>query len=221
MRVLVILASAALCAGAAWPSDLAVNPGPRGAAAPDEAEVDAGLELKYDTGTRSYLSISFYGADHWYGNGFDISQFSEYRGVMNIKVFSDPGWPQPGWNGFNVAIFDFVGSVPASILWGPKFVKPRRTTPGWCKFTVNWTLPAGNDRFVAAMEQYYDYPECDCFAQDDNPTSAGHSWQYFNDAWAPYGGNYGYKNLMVRVIVNNATVSVTPTSLGRVKSLYY
>jgi hypothetical protein len=70
------------------------------------------------------------------------------------------------------------------------------------------------------MEQYYDYPECDCFATDDNPTASGHSWQYVEDTWAHYGGNYGYKNIMLRVVVDSATVELTPTSLGRVKALY-
>jgi hypothetical protein len=221
MRMWAILALAALCAGVAWPADLAFDPGPVGAVAPGGDETDAGLELKYDTGTRSYLNVSFYGEDHWYGCDFDISQFSEYRGVTRIRVFSDPGWPQPGWDGFNVAIFEFVGTVPGSVLWGPKFIKPRRTTPGWVRCKVNWTLPAGNDRFVAAMEQYYDYPECDCFATDDNLTASGHSWQYVEDSWAYFGGNYGYKNIMLRVVVDNVTVRMTPTSLGRIKGLYY
>jgi len=220
MKVFTILASLALCAGAAWAGGLSFNPGPRGAVAPEGDEADTALELEYDTGTRQYLCVSFYGADRWFGVDFDISQFPEYRGVTRVRVFSDPGWPQPGWDGFNVALFELSGGVPGSIIWGPKFIRPRRTTPGWVRCRVNWTLPVGTDNFIAAVEQHYDYPECDCYAVDDNPEAGGHSWQYYDGSWGSYPGNMGYKNIMIRVTVNDATVDVKPTSLGRVKALY-
>ncbi len=58
---------------------------------------------------------------------------------------------------------------------------------------------------------------------DSNPSFLGHSWQYYGGRWTPYDNPYTrpYRNLMVRVVVDNDTLAVTPASLGRVKALYY
>lgn len=58
---------------------------------------------------------------------------------------------------------------------------------------------------------------------DNNPTFRGHSWHYLAEKWEPF---YHvpiapYRNLMLRVVVGKESVAVAPTSLGRVKALYY
>jgi hypothetical protein len=208
-----------LCVGVARGADFAFDgakSGPRG-------EVrDAQVELGYDNGTRKYLRIWSPGKDSWFGNDYDITMISDYRDIVRVRVFSDPNWPNPGWAGFNVGIFAFSGGQPGSLLWGPKFHKPLRRTPGWVSFSVDWVLPASDNAFVAAMEQFYEYPpNADPHAVDTNPTFIGHSWRFVEDKWGPLTYQDGYQNLMLRVVVRKVNVSVAPTSLGRVKALYY
>ncbi|MEE9456781.1 MAG: hypothetical protein V3W11_06495, partial [bacterium] len=125
------------------------------------------------------------------------------------------------WDGFRLGIFDFSGGVPGSLLWGPKHVVPTGSS-GWKEFSVGWTLPSGISKFLAGQEQYNNWPTCDPFLIDNNSTFMGHSWQYLRTRWEPFRQEniLPYRNLMIRVIVNDL-ISVTPTSLGRVKALYY
>ena len=64
---------------------------------------------------------------------------------------------------------------------------------------------------------------CEPFRIDDNPTFLGHSWIYLQGSWNPFkqANIAPYRNVMIRVVVNNSTLGVAPESLGRVKALYY
>jgi len=67
-------------------------------------------------------------------------------------------------------------------------------------------------------------PHCDPFALDTNTSFRQHSWQYYEGQWSLYEGSLStapYRNIMLRVVVDNSTLAVAPTSLGRVKALYY
>ena len=92
---------------------------------------------------------------------------------------------------------------------------------GWKCVSVDWVLPGGTTNFLAAMEQYYNYPDCDPYAVDNNDTFLGRSWQYYQGIWRPVEGTLNYHNLMLRVVVGDEMFAVKPTSLGRVKALYY
>lgn len=215
-----IVVLAALAATAAWATDLVVAPAPAASGAPYDY-YDGPLELKYDSGTLRYFTAWYSGAGAWVGNDFDISAISDYRAIMKVRFYSTPAWPNGRWDGFRVGIYAYAGGQPGSVLWGPKYFKPARPSAGWYNCAVGWTLPAGNDAFVAAVEQYYNFPNLDPFALDNNPTFRNHSWQYYAGSWRALIGYGGYRNLMLRVIVNNVPVGVTPTSVGRVKALYY
>ncbi len=218
-----IVVFAALAAAAAWATDLVVAPTAPAASRTPYDNYDGPLELKYDSGTLRYYLAWYSGAGTWVGNDFDIGAISAYRAIMRVRFYSRPDWPNSRWDGFRVGIYAFSGSAPGSLLWGPEYFKPARASYGWCNCAVGWTLPAGNDAFVAAVEQYYNYPNLDPFALDNNPTFRGHSWQYYRGAWSPFEqlSVAPYRNVMVRVVVNNVPVGVTPTSVGRVKALYY
>ena len=58
---------------------------------------------------------------------------------------------------------------------------------------------------------------------DNNPTFTGHSWRRSSGTWSPFEfeSTLPYRNVMIRVVVDDETVNVSPTSLGRVKALYY
>jgi hypothetical protein len=222
MKSVIAFAFTAIMAGAAWGADCVVERAAPTAAAPEPPATDDTVELKWDSGFSRWWLCWYTGADTWVGNDFDISTISGYRAVQAIKLQSRSDWPNVGWDGFRLGIFDFKGGVPGSLLWGPKFVVPTGST-GWKEFSVGWTLPSGVYKFLAGQEQYYNYPTCEPFAVDSNPTPVRHSWMYMRGSWSPFevSGVGPYRNVMLRVIVNNATLALTPTSIGRVKALYY
>ena len=220
-NVFFVCAALALATAAAWAADVIVAPAAPAAPGPARDGYDAALELKYDNNTRAYFFVALTGAGYWVGNDFDLSAISSYRGISKLKVYSWGVWPNGKWDGFRLGIYAYSGGTPGSLLWGPTYFKPARTTYGWCTYSVGWTLPAGNRAFVAAAEQYYNYPNCDPFAVDSNVTFLDHSWRYQTGSWAKLPAIAGYRNLMMRVVVNNVTVNVAPTSVGRVKALYY
>jgi hypothetical protein len=77
---------------------------------------------------------------------------------------------------------------------------------------------------MGAYEQFYNYPNADPFMIDNNPTFMGHSWQYLSGSWAPFEQSNiaPYRNVMLRMIVDNEqNPAVAPSSIGRVKALYY
>ena len=96
---------------------------------------------------------------------------------------------------------------------------------GWQWFNVNWVLPRANYSFMAGMEQYYNYPNCDPYCVDDNPTFRGHSWVYYGGMWGymtePFHWPYINNMIRVRVETGHTFPGVAPTSVGRVKALYY
>jgi hypothetical protein len=210
-----------LVAAFAWGADYVVERVPEAAATRGSAGYDATRELKWDSGSARWQTYSASG-DTWIGNDFDISTLSTFRGIKTIRVYSGPSWPNGRWDGFRVGVFAFSSGVPGSLLWGPKYGIGTGSGYGWVDIGVNWTLPAGRDAFVGAMEQFYNPPGCDAFCIDDNPTFMGHSWQYSSGRWRlfTHSGTVPYRNLMVRVVVDD-TLAVAPTSLGRVKALYY
>jgi hypothetical protein len=217
-RAINLVAAGALAAAGAWAADYAVEGGSYVSSAGTPG-YDGTRELKWDSGYGRWVLDWYTGAGSWVGNDFDISTIPAYRAVEKIKLQSYANWPNVGWDGFRLGIYDFTGSVPRSLLWGPKFVVATGT-PIWHEFSVGWNLPSGVTSFVAAMEQYYDHPNCDPYLVDNNYSFTGHSWQYYGGVWRLHVGYQGYRNVMLRVVVEEA-VALTPTSLGRVKALYY
>jgi hypothetical protein len=190
---------------------------------------DGGLyELGYDTCSRALQLAWYTGAGSWVGNDFDISTLkTKHNIVREMKYFTSPTWPNNRYDGFRLALFDFSSGLPGAKLWPEgaegRFVKPNGTE-GFKTFRVNYYL--GTMKFVAAVEQYYDYPNCDPYFCDGNPTFLARSWQKEAETpWVPLVGKnpYPYRNLMLRVIVRigYSEIGVAPTSLGRVKALYY
>ncbi len=230
MRAVAIVASLILMSAAgARSADFAVEDGPYyvdGGAAP--AAEDATMELKWDTGTRRW-SVSWYtGRDYWVGNDFDVSTLKWSRAaILKFRFYTRGAWPNGRWDGVRLGIYNF-STVPGSLLWptagGGYFFVPNAPIQGhiWVECDINWTCPSA--AFVAAEEQYYNYPTNDPFSLDNNPTFRGHSWERSGSSWQPfpeYSNLRPYRNVMIRVVVDDETVSVAPTSLGRVKAIYY
>jgi hypothetical protein len=119
--------------------------------------------------------------------------------------------------------------VPGSRLWptsgGGYFWRPSGGINAhiWVEFDVNWVCPSV--KFLAAQEQFYNYPRCDPFSLDNNTSFQGHSWSYYGGQWTPYerSSDPYYRNLMIRVWVETGIEypGVEPSSVGRVKALYY
>lgn len=179
------------------------------------------IELSWDTGVWQWMLCNLYGDDLWYGNDFDLATMGTDWRVKRIKLMSAAMWPNNTWDGARVGIFAFAGGQPGTLIWPengvPKwFVGSGGPEPVWCEVTVNWKLPPTHLAFVAAWEQFYNWPNCDPICQDNAYGTQGHSWVKWNGTW--------YKNLagniMVRVIVESSQ-TVTPTSLGKVKALFY
>ncbi len=188
---------------------------------------DRGYELKWDTGVPRWYICWYTGADSWVANDFDVSTLkSSHVLLTRLGVYSQSAWPNRRWDGFRIALFAFR-RVPGAIIWPEsgkaKYVKPSGPK-GWQWFNVNWVLPKRNYSFMAAMEQRYNYPHCDPFSVDDNPTFRGHSWWRVGGTWAPYEPTmWPYRNNMIRVCVETGRTfpGVQSTSIGRVKALYY
>ncbi|MGD8719937.1 MAG: hypothetical protein PVH29_14095 [Candidatus Zixiibacteriota bacterium] len=217
-----IIAVAMLTAAvSALASDLVVEraPLPLGESA---AASDAYLTLSWDNGSPSWVLAWETGADAWVGNEFDISTLNTFSHIRELRVWTRYSWPDGDWDGFNVGIYAFAG-VPGSLIWpagGGRYFMPDGAH-GWKCVPVDWVLPGGITNFLAAMEQCYDYPDCDPYAVDNNDTFLGRSWQYYRGTWRPVEGTLNYHNLMLRVVVSDEMFAVKPTSLGRVKALYY
>lgn len=226
MKKFALLVGVAALVAFAWAADLAVDVAPPSAGKPS-GNNDATVELKWDTGIRG-LGLAWYtGAGSWVGNDFDITTVKTYPYIATIRMYSSTAWPNTAWDGMRYAIFSFSGGVPGSQIWpsgSPYFYKPTTGT-GWCwvDVPIGWLLPSGTTKFVAASEQFYNYPNCDPHSLDNNPTFMGHSWQYYEGTWSPHEGypSYPYRNLMLRVVVDNDhNPGVEPASMGRVKALY-
>jgi hypothetical protein len=229
MKGLRLSAAALLCAAAVWAADAEVDGGPAAFSASGAAGRDATMELKWDNGQRRWTLVWLPGyEDTWVGNEFDVSTLKWARAViLKFKFYTRGAWPNQGWDGVRLGFYGVVGGVPGSMLWptsgGGYFFKPNAPIQGhiWVECDINWTCPA--TRFVAAEEQYYRYPNCDPFSLDNSTTSTGYSWMRSKGAWSRFEVEsvLPYRTLMIRVLVEEDTAAVTPTSLGRVKALYY
>gem|GEM_PF-376898 len=171
-------------------------------------------ELKWDNGTLGYALIQF-AADSWVGNDFDCSTLVAHN-VKLIRIRSSGEWPNGRWDGFNIGIYDFRNGVPGTRIWGPTYVKGTGRGYPWCDFGVNWALPKGILKFVAAMAQWYGYPNGDPYCLDTGPAQR-RGWTYYMGVWQPLQSD---SNLMLRVVMQG-DIGVAPTSIGRVKGLYY
>jgi hypothetical protein len=224
-KVTTIVGLAMLAAAGAWGADVVAEGSAYTARAVAAREVDGQRELSWDNGTRRWNLAWYTGAGSWVGNDFDLSTISAYRAVEKVKFYSRDNWPNSQWDGFRVGIYAFT-SVPGSLIWptagGGYFFKPSGLQGHvWVEINIGWTCPSM--AFVAAVEQYYNYPDCDPLAMDSNPTFRGHSWQRYEGRWSPakFPEPCDTRNVMLRVIVDNSTLGVTAASLGRVKALYY
>jgi len=186
------------------------------------------VELGYDNGSH-YLHLAWYtGEGSWVANDFDLSTLkTKHDVVREIKFFTTRYWPNNQFDGFRIALFGMAGDVPGSMIWPAggvgNFVKPTGGE-GFKTFWVGHFLTS--PKFAAAVEQYYDYPQCDPYFTDTNETFLNHSWQKEEGTpWKKLEGltNYPNRNLMLRVTVqlDYAEVAVSPATLGRVKALYY
>ena len=176
-------------------------------------------ELKWDNGDCLMLEYWPKGAGKWWGNDFDISTLKTFSRIKGIKLVSAMDWPNHAWDGFRLGVFDFSANIPGRLLWPesgtPKFViGTGGPGPVWCEFAVSWNLPSGHRKFVAAMEQFYDVPNCDIMGYDSYQGVPEHSW-YKLSIWY----RVRFYNLMIRVFVEEVD-AVAPASLGRVKALY-
>ena len=227
MRTAASLA-ALICMGVvgAWSTDSIVDGAPLYFTAA-AAGSDGTLELKWDNGTRRWTWVWVTGMDAWAGNNFDLSTLSSYRAIRKVKIYTCDTWPNAEWDGFRVALFVFAGGVPGSRLWPTSgsgyFFKPSGLHGHvWVEINIGWTCPT--TAFVAAKDQFYNYPGCDPYSVDNNTVFMGHSWHYYQGTWEPVSFQEpfnDYRNVMLRVVVDDETVSVSPTSVGRVKALYY
>ena len=207
---------------AAWGADVAAEVVSSGTEAVELPAYDAEFELKWDDGRPTWFMSWNTGADSWVGNDFDISTLGASWWIETIKVMSGASWPNGRWDGFRLGVFTFSGGLPGSRLHGPRSVRGSGAGDRWCGFNFGmweWAL-GGHKRFVVAVEQYYNHPNCDPYILDGNRRFQGHSWQCQGGKWEPLVGIAGYRNLMLRVIINDL-MAVSPTSLGRVKALYY
>lgn len=178
--------------------------------------VAPGVELKWDSGTLAAAHL-WSEPNTWVGNDFDVSTVCAHY-IQSIKVFSTASWPNNRWDGFRVAVFAFSNGLPGSMLWPPGggyYYRPVGIGWIWCEVPVGYSLPQSRSGFVAAMDQYYAYPNCDPFGVDGD-LNRGHSWQYGMGHWTKLNVD---GNLMLRVTVQGE-IGVAPATLGRVKALY-
>ena len=188
-------------------------------------------ELKWDNGSRRWAIAwtTSAAAGLLTGNDFNTSTLlgrTNKVKILKFKMMSCSFWPSTSWEGLRISFWSFAGGAPGSKLWptgssGYYFKPSAGAGHVWVECDVNWTCP--NSAFVAAEEQYYNYPNCDPFEVDNNMTFLYHSWQYQSNAWQYFTNDpEPYRNLMIRVIVDtNANPGVAPTSIGRIKALYY
>jgi hypothetical protein len=205
-----------------------VTPGP-GYMAPTYDQ--STLELAWDNGSRRWSVHWDTGAGAWVGNDFDVSTLkTEYAKILKFKFYTRDTWPNTSWDGFGIGFYNFSGGVPGSMLWptsgssGYLFVPSGVTGHVWVECDIDWVCPSV--KFVAAEHQYYNEPNCDPYTLDTNPTFQEHSWEYRSGAWSlhqEYPNLTPYRNVMIRVLIETGQTfpGIAPSSIGRVKALYY
>lgn len=227
-RFALVIGLVACVAGGAWAADVAVDRAHAGSSVAEAPGYDNTNELKWDNGFTYWWLAWYTGADMWVGNDFDVSTIKTYGGLKTMRVKLRSDWPNVGWDGGRIAVYSFAGGVPGSIMWptsgNPQFVIPTGASAAWQDFDVSWVLP-GVKKFLPAWEQFYNNPACDPFAPDTNVTFLEHSWLFSQGTWKPYavtGPSEPYRNISLRMIVDNEqNRAVSPSSIGRVKALYY
>jgi len=232
MKIRSAIAVVLALAPAAWSGDLAVDgacAGPPRVTAPAAFD-QATTELKWDEDTFRSSAAWYTGAGAWVGNDFSTATLkTSHVKILKFRMYSRGDWPNNVWDGFRVGLFDFAGNVPGSRLWptagGGYFFRPSGPSGhAWVECNVNWICPAV--KFVAAQEQYYDWPNCDPWSVDANDTFREHSWNYYAGVWSPLNralieiGPFYNLKLRVTVETGHTIPAVEPASLGRVKALY-
>jgi len=215
------LGAALLAAAGVLAADVAMD---AAVGSPTPAEpnyYDAPTELKWDSGVASYSHCWYTGAGSWVGVDFSIATLTDYRLITQMRLYCRYGWPNSAWEGGRMGVYAY-GTVPGSMLWGPTWFKPTLTSSGFQDFGIGWVLPAGSTSFIIAWEQYYGYPNADSYTVDNSTVTTGHSWDYYGGSWSRLSNTTGYNNLMLRAVVDDVNnVGIAPTSLGRVKAVYY
>ncbi len=225
-RFALVIGLVACVVAGAWAADVVVDRATAGPNVPELPGYDSTVELKWDSGFGMWWLVYYTGGGTFVGNDFDLSTIKTYSGMKTFRLQLRNNWPNTQWDGGRMAIFSFSGGVPGSMMWptsgSPQFIMPSGAT-GWKDFDVNWVLP-GVKKFLAAWEQFYNYPSADPFLIDNNPTFMGHSWLYYQGQWSPFESSNiaPYRNIMIRMIVDNEqNPGVAPSSIGRVKALYF
>jgi len=227
MKKFALVTGLVLCVAAGvWAADVVVERAPASPFIPEAPGYDNTQELKWDTGSATWMFVWYTGAGSWVGNDFDVTTIKTYGGIKTYRTQSRL-WPNNQWDGFRIGIYAMGGGVPGSMMWPtsgtPKFVMPSGSQYAWLDFDVGWVLP-GAKKFLAAQEQFYNHPSpgADPYLVDNNTVNLLHSWQYYEGIWKPLENEKLYKNAMIRVIVDNEqNPAVEPASVGRVKALYY
>lgn len=215
-----IVLGLALAAGAtAWDAAIAPAPAKGGGAPP----YDGARMLSWDNGT-PYWMVSWYtGENMWVGNDFTMPTGGNFRWVRKVMVYAGPVWPNGVWDGWYLALFTATNGQPGAIIGTKTYVKGTSATPAWNTFIIDRALPAGTTSFCAGIEQIYNFSNSDAFILDSNPTYRRHSWFFYNQRWFEMTTDADpYKNLMLRVVVDNESYpGIEPASLGRVRTIYY
>jgi len=209
IRTFTIILAAVAVAAASWAADVAVGyngtpAAPVGPPTVAEPGTDATMELKWDDGSVRNYWAWYTGTNAWNVQEFDISTIASYNYIEYITV-------QLSYHGGRVGIYDFSGGSPGSLLWGPS------SNGSSGRFTVGWSL-GEVQRFGAAWNQYSNYPNCPYWAVAGGTTA--HAWYYYN-GWSHGSGQFG-GTFMIRAVVDDEhNAAVAPSSLGRVKALYF
>ncbi len=208
-RVVITLA-ALVAAAAAWGADITVTSkpaaAPAGPQAPNPRGTDGTMELKWDSGSPGYYIQWYTGSGAWVMNQFDTATISGYNHVDSVRFYAQ----SPGTGRIKVA--------SGSQVWGPEF--RTCTAAGWNELSVDWTLPGGATDLGVYWEQFYNYPSGLGFYLDGQNGTGSHSWYYYN-GWYPITSlGYGNRAVLLRAVVSNNS-GVAPSSLGRVKALYF
>jgi len=112
----------------------------------------AQLELYWDNGQVYDTQCWLTGTDAWAANDFDIATLAAYNWLASARLYYYPNYPNSTFEGNRMAFWSFAGGAPASILWGPTYV--RGTAFGWNSFAAGWSLGT-TTAFAVAFEQYY------------------------------------------------------------------
>jgi hypothetical protein len=226
MRIIIIVVSLFALPAIALNAGIFALPGDNGYGYSGTSEANQNTDiLSYDSGVMGYSICWFDGRNHWVGNDFDVTIYSDVNSMI-IRTRDD--WPNDGFDGFYIAIYNDVGGLPGVIIWpadGKRKVDANEIQAnydeGWVEIDVGYSVDT--DTIYACMEQYYNHPDADPFCVDDNPVDQGHSWEDNGNGWRPLDtgdlGDITNNNLMLRL---RATLSkgIRVTSLGGIKALY-